>query len=94
MRRIKEVKVLGKYRLDLTFDDGTKGTVDLSSLVGKGIFSLWRDHSAFERVRIGASGELIWDDQVDLCPDALYLKVTGKRPEDLFPALRREPAHA
>jgi hypothetical protein len=94
MRRIKEVKVLAEYRLDLAFDDGTKGVVDLSSLVGKGVFSLWHDPSAFERVRIGTSGELIWDDQVDLCPDALYLKVTGKRPEDLFPALRREPAHA
>ena len=94
MRRIKEVKTLGEYRLNLTFDDGTKGVVDLSSLVGKGVFTLWQDPSVFERVRIGASGELNWDDQVDLCPDALYLKVTGKRPEDLFPALRHEPAHA
>lgn len=94
MRRIKEIKALGAYRLDLTFDDGTKGIIDLSSLVGKGVFSLWRDPSAFDRVRIGASGELIWDDQVDLCPDSLYLKMTGKRPEDLFPALRRESAHA
>lgn len=94
MRRIKGVEVLSEYRLDLTFDDGTRGIVDLSSLVGKGVFSLWRDPSAFERVRIGTSGELIWNDQIDLCPDALYLRVTGKKPEDLFPALRREPAHA
>jgi len=94
VRRIKGVEVLSEYRLDLTFDDGTRGIVDLSSLVGKGVFSLWRDPSAFERVRIGTSGELIWNDQIDLCPDALYLRVTGKKPEDLFPALRREPAHA
>jgi hypothetical protein len=94
MRRITEVKVLAQYRLDLVFDDGTRGTVDLSELVGKGVFSPWRDYSAFERVRIGSSGELVWDDQVDLCPDALYLKVTGKKPEDIFPALRSEPARA
>lgn len=37
---------------------------------------------------------LAWGDQVDLCPDALYLKVTGKRPEDLFAVLRQEPIHA
>ena len=94
MRRVKEVTLLGEYRLELIFDDEVRGTVDLSALVGKGVFSLWRDPSAFQRVRIGTSGELVWDDQVDLCPDALYLKVTGRTPEDLFPALRREPAHA
>jgi hypothetical protein len=31
---------------------------------------------------------------MDLCPDALYLKVTSKKPEDLFPALRNLPDHA
>jgi hypothetical protein len=68
--------------------------VDLSHLAGKGVFGIWRDRRAFESVRIGSSGELVWSDQVDLCPDALYLKATGKRPEDLFPSLRGEPAHA
>lgn len=94
MRQVKKVTALGGYRLELVFDDGVRGTVDLSALVGKGVFSLWRDAAAFQRVRIGTSGELVWDDQVDLCPDALYLKATGKTPEDIFPALRRERAHA
>ena len=94
MRRVKEVKVVGEYRLDLLFDDGIRGTVDLSTLVGKGVFAIWSDRLAFERVRIGDSGELLWGNQIDLCPDALYLKVTGKAPEDLFPTLRRRPAHA
>jgi len=94
MRRVKNVKVLGDYRLELAFDDGARGIVDLSDLVGKGVFALWRDRAAFARVRIGTSGELVWDDQVDLCPDALYLKATGKRLEDVYPALRREPSHA
>ena len=94
MRRINDVKLFGDYRLELVFDDGVTGVVDLSDLVGKGVFALWRDRAAFARVRIGNSGELVWDDQVDLCPDALYLKATGKRPADVFPGLRGEPAHA
>jgi len=94
MRRISKVKVLAGYRLELEFDDGVSGTVDFSEAVGKGVFALWRDPLAFDRVRIGLSGELAWDDRVDLCPDALYLKVTGKKPEDIFPALRNQPAHA
>ena len=94
MRKISKVKALQGYRLGLEFDDGVSGTVDLSYLVGKGVFALWRDRPTFEQVRIGSSGELVWGDQIDLCPDALYLKVTGKKPEDVFPALRHEPTRA
>lgn len=94
MPKIKEVVVRPSYRLDLVFDDGIRGTVDLSHLVSKGVFALWQDYSAFERVRIGPSGELIWSDQIDLCPDALYLKATGKSPEAIFTKLGHELAHA
>jgi hypothetical protein len=94
MRKITNVKVSEGYVLDLTFDDGVAGRVDLSDLAGKGVFALWRDRDAFQALRIGSSGELVWSDQVDLCPDALYLRATGKKPEDLFPALRGEPSHA
>lgn len=96
MRKIVKVKVkvLQEYRLELEFDDGVCGSVDLSDLVGRGIFAPWRDHRTFEQVQVGSSGKLVWGDQIDLCPDSLYLKVTGKKPEDIFPALRREPAHA
>ena len=94
MRKIVAVRALEGYRLELAFDDDVSGIVDLSDLAGKGVFAVWRDRRAFESVRIGSSGELIWSDQADLCPDALYLKVKGKRPEDLFPGLRDELAHA
>lgn len=94
MRKITHVKALQDYRLELTFDNGIIGTVDLSDLVGNGVFTLWRDRHAFEQVQIGSSGELAWGDQIDLCPDALYLRTTGKKPEEVFPALRHESAHA
>jgi hypothetical protein len=88
VRKISKVTVLQGYRLDIEFDDGVTGIVDLSESVGKGVFTVWRDPRFFEQVRIGSSGELVWGEQVDLCSDSLYLKVTGKTPEDLFPALR------
>ena len=94
MRRISKVNVLPGFRLALEFDDGVSGTVDLSEAVSKGVFTLWLDPLAFDRVRIGSFGELVWDDRIDLCPDALYLKVTAKKPEDIFPALREQPTHA
>ena len=94
MRKILNVRPLQAYVLELEFDDGVSGTVDLSDLAGKGVFKAWNDRSVFEAVRIGPSGELVWGESIDLCPDALYLKVTGQQPEDLFPILRQTAAHA
>ncbi len=94
MHRIIHVKALQGYRLDVTFSDEIRGIVDLSDLVGKGVFALWNDYDQFTNVRIGDTGELVWSNQVDLCPDALYLRITGKHPEDIFPNLKGELAHA
>jgi hypothetical protein len=68
--------------------------VDLAHLVGQGVFTAWQDYDNFRRVKIGQSGELIWGDQIDLCPDSLYLQATGRRAEDVFPALKEETTRA
>ena len=94
MHRIIKALPLENYRVDLTFADGTRGVVDLSHLAGRGVFALWNDPAAFKQVRIGDVGELIWSEQIDLCPDSLYLKITGKTPAEAFPALRPELTHA
>ncbi|MCL0048681.1 DUF2442 domain-containing protein [Dehalococcoidia bacterium] len=83
-----EVKALDNYRLCVKFSDGVEGIVDLSEFAGKGVFALWNDYREFQRVHIGPDGEIAWSDQIDMCPDAIYLKITGKKPEDLFPKLR------
>ncbi len=41
MHKVTQVKALEDYRLELTFADGTHGTVDLSDLARKGVFALW-----------------------------------------------------
>jgi len=94
MKRIVFVEPLPAYRLRLRFDDGIEGTVNLSHLVGKGVFAAWHDKERFARVRIGEFGELVWDGDIDLCPDALYLEVTGLTVEQLFPNWKREAVHA
>ena len=89
-----QVKPLDNYRLWIAYSDGVEGIVDLSPLVGKGVFALWNDYHAFCQVRIGPGGELTWGDEIDMCPDALYLKITGKTPEEIFPALRELTQYA
>jgi Protein of unknown function (DUF2442) len=83
-----EVEPLKKYRLHVKFSDHVEGTVDLSEFAGKGVFALWNDYSQFEKASIGSSGELVWNDEVDMDGLAIYLKLTGKKPEDILPKLR------
>ncbi len=84
MKSIAEVQPRDGYRLWIRFEDGVEGEVDLSHLAGQGVFSVWRDRHRFEAVRIGEFGELAWGGDVDLCPDSLYLRLTGRTPEEVL----------
>ncbi|MBI4459981.1 MAG: DUF2442 domain-containing protein [Acidobacteria bacterium] len=94
MFKIAEVRVVQGYRLWLRYTDGTEGEVDLSDLAGRGVFAAWNERRFFETVQIDDSGALVWGDQLDLCPDALYLRLTGKPAEDVFPKLKTNRVHA
>lgn len=78
MRQIRALEVLDDYKLALTFDNVEQGVVDLAHLMGKGVFAAWKDLEVFRSVQIGPCGELAWGEEIDLCPDALYLEATGK----------------
>lgn len=87
MLKLLEVKALPDYKLWLRYSNGAEGKVDLSKFAGRGVFRLWNDYSAFEGVYIGEQGQVAWSNEIDMCSDALYLRLTGERPEDIFPNL-------
>ena len=92
--KILETRPLDGYKIWLKFDDGIAGEVDLSHLAGKGVFALWSHYENFKKVSIGNGRSLVWSDEIDIDADSLYLKLTGKKPEELFPALREESTYA
>ena len=94
MHRIHQVIPLPDYRLQVHFTDGVQGEVDLSYLVGQGVFTAWKDRESFGKVRVGESGQLCWGDEMELCPDMIYLQVTGKTADELFPTLQQSDYHA
>lgn len=73
------------YRIWLRYSDGAEGEVDLSHLVGKGVFEAWRDQAFFSNVRLTEYDSVAWDEDLELCPDALYLELTGKSLAELMP---------
>ncbi|MCX8009585.1 MAG: DUF2442 domain-containing protein [Ignavibacteria bacterium] len=94
MNKIVDVRALENYKVWIKYSDGIEGIVDLSHLVGKGVFKSWNNYSEFQKVSIGNSGELKWDDKIDICADSLYLILTGKKPTDIFPALKKNFEYA
>lgn len=94
MLRPVEVRPRPRYRLWLRYPDGVEGEVDLSHLAGRGVFAAWDAPGAFEAVRLAEDGSLSWGGGLDLCPDALYLRLSGKSPEDVFPNLKTSEVDA
>lgn len=92
--RPTEVKPLQGFRIWLRYDDGTEGEVDLSDMAGRGVFQAWNDIPFFNSVRLAGHGAIEWGSHIDICPDAMYLRLTGKSPEDIFPNLRSAHADA
>lgn len=84
MKKVTTVKVLENYRVRLRFNDGAEGEIDFSSKPRTGVFSFWSNYENFRKARIGDSGKLFWNDQIDFCPDSLWLQVTGQKPEVLL----------
>jgi hypothetical protein len=82
-----EVRALPGYKIFVRYEDGASGVADLSHLAGKGVFSFLSDPREFAKVHIGPGGAIAWNDDVELCPDRIYMEVTGKKPEDVFPNL-------
>ena len=72
------VAPLEGYRIWLRYSNGVAGEVDLSDMAGRGVFSAWNDREFFEGVRLDAYGAITWSADIDLCPDALYMRLTDK----------------
>ena len=72
------VEVLPDYRLAVSFDDGTSGVVDFTSLLHErdtGVFATLRDPQRFAEVFIHPEwGHLEWPNGADVAPYVLYEK--------------------
>ena len=79
-----EVEPRDGFRIWLRYSDGTAGEVDLSDVAGTGRI---RDVERAGVLRQGPHNSphrsIAWNDEVELCPDALYMEITGKSSSEL-----------
>lgn len=66
------------------------------------IYPTWRvaaylrpkDRAFFEAVHLSEGGAIAWSEDIELCPDALYMQLTGKSVEELMPRAKAMAADA
>ncbi len=79
--RVRGVRHLKDYELEITFSDATVAPLDLRRrVVGRGgVFAPLESVDFFAKVTVDQeAGTLVWPNGVDFCPDVLYSEATGK----------------
>jgi len=74
-----EAEYLSEYRIRMRFEDNSSGIADLSGYLSKGgVFKQFEDIGYFKKF-ILENGTLTWGNgELDIAPEALYAKATGK----------------
>jgi hypothetical protein len=71
---VTDVRAVGGYRLELTFNDGRRGVVDLTGRIldRGGDFRALAAPAFFDQVRVDPErGTIVWPNDVDFCPELL-----------------------
>lgn len=89
-----EVEARPGFKIWVRFDDGVSGEIDLSHLAGKGVFKAWNDPEFFKGVYVDPGRAIAWSEEIDICPDAVYMEVKGLTVEEMFPDYFKTPADA
>ncbi len=84
--RVKYVRYIADYRLELGFTDGLRTEIDLRNRIVDrgGVFRPLSDFDFFKQVQVEPEAEtIVWPNGVDFCPDVLYCIATGQAVETL-----------
>jgi hypothetical protein len=74
MKNIISAKYLKDYKIEVAFDDGKKGVVDLAQVLEKDnrkIFKELLDQKKFCKFKVAAD-TIVWSNGLDLAPEFLY----------------------
>lgn len=70
--RVKEVYPLNNFELRLIFSNGEERIFDVKPYLETGVFKTLKQDNLFYSVK-PFLGSVIWSNNVDLCPDTLYM---------------------
>ena len=79
---VTHVKVVGKFSLELTFDDGVRKRVNLRKELYGPIFEPLRDPAYFAKAYVDPDSRTVsWPNGADFAPDFLYQMEAEELPD-------------
>jgi hypothetical protein len=75
IEHVSNVRALSGHRLELRFDDGTEGIVDLSDRLFGPEFAPLQNPQLFAEARIDEFGAISWPNGADLAQDEFYERI-------------------
>ena len=78
--RLTKVKPLANYELEVEFNDGAQGVVEMIKLIMSdraGVFAALKDQNLFNKAHL-EYGVLTWPGEIDLAPDAMHDAIKQK----------------
>jgi len=73
---VRSAKALPGFRLQIAFEDGATGQIDLGASLSGPVFEPLRDESFFAQVRVDDElGTTVWPNGADFAPEFLYEQI-------------------
>lgn len=79
---LKSALALPGYKLMVEFEDGVSGVIDLNAWRNKSAFGYWDNEENFKAFNITKDRKIEWNEEIDMDPDAFYLKLINKSFEE------------
>ncbi len=86
MVEIINAEYINSYLINITFTDGVMGVVDFSNYTKyNGLFKALESIDFFKDFSVDKDlGTIVWKNGLDISPETLYYKVTGKLAKGLY----------
>ena len=89
---VKSARYLTGYKIQVEFNTGEAGEVDLSDMVAKyPAASPLKDRSIFADFTLDDWPTIVWPCGFDVSPETLYERATGKAPSYILAPLEQAP---
>lgn len=89
---VTDIHVLAGYRLAVSFEDGLRGTVDLSKRLEGPVFGPLADERLFSQATI-EHGTVVWPNGAALAPDVMYDEIRKSSCWVVIPTQREDQRH-
>jgi len=71
--RVNSVKALPNHQLELRFENGESGVFSMEQYLKYPVYQPLMNEQLFRQARV-SFGTVIWNDDIDMSPDTLYLE--------------------